>query len=232
MAYARVMPHSAVDERHALAETLREVGPDVATLCGEWTTSRLAAHLVLRERSVHEIGAHVPVPALQRRTERALDELAAASTYDELVDLVARGPVWRDVIGPVPVAWLWSLPAVRETVNLLEYVIHHEDVRRARPDWAPRPLPVSMQQVVWQRLRPVSRLTLRTLPVGVELVWPSHGSLRRGGARRDHGESAVVISGDPLELALLCFGREPVALLDWDGEADAVAAVRDAPIAF
>ena len=43
--------------------------------------------------------------------------------------------------GPVPVAWLWSIPAVREQANLLEYLVHHEDVRRAHAGWTARELP-------------------------------------------------------------------------------------------
>ena len=37
-------------ERRALCDLLLEVGPDHPTLCGDWTTSHLAAHLYIRER--------------------------------------------------------------------------------------------------------------------------------------------------------------------------------------
>ena len=40
----------AQTERAALCELFAEVGPDAHTLCGEWTTRDLAAHLVVRER--------------------------------------------------------------------------------------------------------------------------------------------------------------------------------------
>ena len=40
----------AQDERARLVETMRAVGPDHPTLCGDWTTRDLAAHLVVRER--------------------------------------------------------------------------------------------------------------------------------------------------------------------------------------
>ncbi|MGD0448569.1 MAG: maleylpyruvate isomerase family mycothiol-dependent enzyme [Candidatus Dormibacteria bacterium] len=37
-------------ERRELCDLLIQVGPDAPTLCEGWTTSDLAAHLVLRER--------------------------------------------------------------------------------------------------------------------------------------------------------------------------------------
>ena len=40
----------AQQERAALVTTMRGVGPDQPTLCGDWTTRDLAAHLVIRER--------------------------------------------------------------------------------------------------------------------------------------------------------------------------------------
>src|SRR4051794_41910679 len=80
------MAHLAVVERHALAETLRSVPPDSPTLCGDWTAAQLAAHLVLRERSIVEMSGRIPVPALQRRAERALADYAPRQPHERLVD--------------------------------------------------------------------------------------------------------------------------------------------------
>ena len=38
-------------ERHELCDLMLELGPDVPTLCGEWTAFDLAAHLAIRERN-------------------------------------------------------------------------------------------------------------------------------------------------------------------------------------
>ena len=106
----------ARDERLALSETLRRVGPGSAdTLCGDWTTAQLVAHLVLRERSVVEAAGRLPVasPAPPRR-RRWSTTWPRSAPYDELVDAFERGPRWSEVRGPVPIAWLWSLPPVRE----------------------------------------------------------------------------------------------------------------------
>jgi uncharacterized protein (TIGR03085 family) len=216
----------AVDERHALAETLRSVEPDSPTLCGDWTAAQLAAHLVLRERSILEIGGRLPVRALQRRAERAMDEFAARQPYARLVDAVDGGPSWREVVGPVPIAWAWSIPAVREQANLLEYLVHHEDVRRAAAGWQPRQLPAAVQNAVWKRLPGLTRLTMRSAPVGIALRSPAHGTARTPSARR-HGV-AVIVTGEPAELALFAFGRQSVAKVDYDGTAADVAAAQGA----
>lgn len=224
------MRHHALDERHALAKTLRSAGSDAPTLCGDWSTAQLAAHLVLRERSLVELGGRLPVKRLHESAERLIDQVAERDPYDRLVDLVDAGPSWRDVRWPLPTAAVWSLPAVREAANLTEYLIHHEDVRRAGPDWQPRELPVDVQMAVWKRLPVTSRLSMRKVAVGVELVWPSHGSLRAGANRKE--PAAVRITGDPVELVLFASGRIAKAQVDYAGDADDVARVRGSKIAL
>jgi uncharacterized protein (TIGR03085 family) len=216
----------AVDERRALAETLRSVAPDSPTLCGDWTAAQLAAHLVLRERSIVEMSGRLPVRALQRRAEHAMDEFAAREPYARLVDAVEAGPSWRDLNGPVPVAWAWSIPVVREQANLLEYLVHHEDVRRAAATWQPRDLPADVQAAVWKRLPGLARLTMRGAPVGLALRSPEHGEVRTPRARR-HGV-AVTVTGAPVELALFAFGRQAVAKVEYEGSPADVAAAQGA----
>lgn len=222
------MRHHALEERHALATTLRRAGPDSPTLCGDWTTAQLAAHLVLRERSVVELAGRAPVERLRRLAERQIDDLVARKPYDDLVDAVDRGPSWTDVSWPVPTAAVWSLPVVREAANLLEYVVHHEDVRRSGADWEPRTLPVDHQMAVWKRLPFATRLTLRKVSRGIELEWPGHGSIRSRRAR--HGAATVRVTGEPIELALFAYGRAGVARVEYHGTPEDIAVVRGADI--
>jgi uncharacterized protein (TIGR03085 family) len=222
------MVHFAADERRALAETLRAVDPDSPTLSGEWTAAQLAAHLVLRERSAIELLGRLPQPRLRRIAQRRIDDLVAAQPYGRIVDALEAGPSWRDAQWPVPTAVVWSLPPVRELANLLEYLVHHEDVRRAVPGWAPRALPPEVQAAVWRRLPVSAQLSMRTLPVGVALAWPGHGQHRTLRARRRG--VAVTVSGDPVELTLFAFGRRAVARVDLDGDAADLATVRGTPI--
>jgi uncharacterized protein (TIGR03085 family) len=217
------MVQLALAERHALAQTLRSVAPNAPTLSGDWTAAQLAAHLVLRERSAVELLGRLPNRRLQALAQRQIDDLVAREPYEQLVLAVERGPSWKDATWPVPTSVVWSLPPVRERANLLEYLIHHEDVRRAQAGWAPRSLPAELQTAVWHRLPVTVRLTMRALPLGVALSRPGHGEVRIGRARR-HGV-AVTVRGEPVELALFAFGRHAVARVDLDGRPDDVAAV-------
>lgn len=211
------MPGHAVQERVELAETLRSTDPAAPTLCGQWSAAQLAAHLVLRERSVTELLGRVPSERAHAVAQRAIDRYRARTPYAAMVAAVAAGPP------------LWSpfaLPPVREAINLLEYLVHHEDVRRAGTGWVPRVLPVQRQRAVWSRLRFAARLTLRQLPLAVRLEWPGAGGVSVG-----CGTAEVTVSGPPEELALVAFGRQPVARVSYDGPDDAVATVRGASVA-
>jgi uncharacterized protein (TIGR03085 family) len=218
------MRHHALDERRALAKTLRRTGPDAPTLCGDWRTAQLAAHLVLRERSLVELAGRAPVERWRRRAEGRIDDLVARARYEDLVSDVERGPSVTDF----PVGAVWAVPLVREATNLLEYLVHHEDVRRAAPGWTPRPLPVDVQMAVWKRLPIAGRFTLRKVSVGLELDWPAHGSIHGGRARG--AAPAVRVTGEPVELALFAFGRIDVAQVEYAGDPDDVAMVRGAEI--
>jgi uncharacterized protein (TIGR03085 family) len=220
------MAQLALLERHALAETLRSADPNGPTLSGDWTVAQLTAHLVLRERSIVELLGRVPSRRLRRIAQREIDDLVTREPYQRLVDAVDAGPSWRDVRWPVPTSAVWSLPPVRERANLLEYLVHHEDVRRAGAEWEPRDLPPVLHDAVWRRLPTSTRLTMRTVPVRVALVWPEHGEVRAGRGRG----AAVRVIGDPIELCLFAFGRRAVALVELDGPPDEVARLRDARI--
>lgn len=222
------MRHLAVLERRALAETLRSSEPDAPTLSGDWTAAQLAAHLVLRERSATELLGRLPNKRAQRIAQREIDALVAAQPYEQIVAAVDSGPSWRDARLPVPTALIWSVPAVRERANLVEYLVHHEDVRRAKPGWVPRELPHALVDEIWRRLPVSIRLTMRRVPLGVALGWPGHGEVCTPRAKR-HG-TKVTVTGDPVELLLWAFGRRSVAQVTVDGDPADVAAVSRAPI--
>jgi uncharacterized protein (TIGR03085 family) len=218
------MMHLAVAERHALAETLRCTEPNSPTLSGDWTAAQLTAHLVLRERSAVELLGRLPSWRLQHIAQREIDKLVAHEPYVRLVDQLDAGPSWRDARLPVPTSIIWSLPPVRERANLLEYLVHHEDVRRATPGWAPRELSPAMTDAVWRRLPVSTRLTMRGVPRRVALVWPGHGEVLAGRGR----DVAVRVTGEPVELTLFAFGRRDVARVEYDGAPLDVGAVRGA----
>jgi uncharacterized protein (TIGR03085 family) len=199
-------------EREALAAAFRTAGPDAATLCTGWATRHLLAHLVQREN--HPI-ANI-VDQLSRRApgeERHLGRLAASTRTDAGFEALIR----RFADGPhrwSPMNW------AGEALNLLEFIIHHEDVRRGGADQPqPRDLPAEETRVIFHRLRTLARLAYRQAPVGVMLV-------SRDGDRQvvKKGERQVQLSGAPIELALYLSGRQRAATVQLDGTPDATEA--------
>ncbi|MBP2477193.1 uncharacterized protein (TIGR03085 family) [Crossiella equi] len=192
-------------ERRDLVQLFTAVGPEAPTLCGEWTTRDLAAHLVLRERRL-DAAPGIALSAFAGHTRKVQEELAA-KPWAELVDLVRTGPPWWSPYG---------LPGLEDLVNGAEYFIHHEDVRRAQSGWQPRDLD---QDPLWRMVGMAGRITFRKSPVGIVLARPS-------GERRvlRNGPSPVTITGEPAELLLHAFGRAEVHV-ELSGDARAVDVV-------
>ena len=214
--YADGVTNHVAAERAALADLLTDLGPDAPTLCTGWTTYDLAAHLVIRER-IPSSWPGIALPRLAGRTERVQREFKAAHPYQESVRMVRQGP-------PV---WLpHGAPVLGEAINLLEYLVHHEDVRRAQPGWVPRAVPTDLADAVWGHLRVAARLMLRKAPVGVVL----HRSGTEARIRAKRGEPVVTVTGDPVELALYAFNRRSVARVDLRGDGTAVARLAAADI--
>jgi len=202
-------------ERRDLAELMLAEGPDAPTLCGEWTTKDLAAHLVVREARP-DAGVGIVFSPLAWWTDR-VTRATASQPYPELVRRVRTGP---------PTLSVFSLPGAEGMANLVEYFVHHEDVRRAQPDWRPRDLPVGLGDELWSRLRQLARLTYRRVPVGVTLV-------RTDGDGGTHvarsGEPMVTLRGTAQELLLRSYGRREVDL-EVEGDPAAVEAFESAPL--
>lgn len=197
-------------ERAALADLLASVGPDQPTLCGDWTTRDLAAHLAVRERRP-DATPGVAVKALAGYTE-TVQNTYADRPYDELVELVRSGP---GRFSP------FSLPGADTFFNTTEYAIHHEDVRRAAPGWEPRDLPPRVQDTLWKALASRSPISFRGLACGVELHRTDQP--RAKPLVPATGDSTVTLSGEPMELLLYVFGRRDQARVDITGDATAIA---------
>jgi uncharacterized protein (TIGR03085 family) len=218
---------NARDERLALCALLDRCGPQAATLCAGWRTAELAAHLVLRERRPAAALGILGGP-LARHTRRVQARLVATVPFADLVQAVRTGP---------PRLSVYAIPGADERLNLAEYFVHHEDVRRARPGWQPRELSSSLTDALWRQLARAGYL-LRSAPVGIEFARPAQGGQPRpaGGAAPDRAvrmtvrarAPMVTVIGPPGELTLWAFGRESVARVRLDGSDADIRAVEQA----
>jgi uncharacterized protein (TIGR03085 family) len=198
-------------ERDELCDLLLALGPDAPTLCEGWVTVDLAAHLVIREREPLST-AGILSPRFAGYTRRRQDA-AATTGLTALVDRLRTPPL-------LP----WRLPGIRTMFNLNEYVVHHEDVRRAN-GLGPRIDRPELQEAIWKVLGGSARMATRKLgAVGLDLVRPDG---ERRTARK--GAPTAVLTGEPVELALYLNGRKADAAVELTGPPDAVAAVEAAP---
>ncbi len=202
-------------ERQEICDLFSDVGPDAPTLCGDWTTRDLAAHLVVRE-SRPDAALGIVIRPLAGYTD-SIQAKVAHRAWPELVRDVRDGP---------PLLSPFRLPGAQSIADPFEFTIHHEDVRRARPGWEPRDLPMGEQDLIWERLARAARLLARRSPVGIALV--RNGTGERIVAKA--GASSVTLTGEPLELLLRLYGRTE-CIVDVDGPPPAIAAFESARFA-
>ncbi|MFD5076639.1 TIGR03085 family metal-binding protein [Streptomyces sp. NPDC058371] len=205
------MSTHAKRERLLLADLLEAEGPDAPTLCGDWNTRDLAAHVVVRERRADAAGG-ILIKQLAPRLERVQAEFAE-KPYEELIQLIRTGP---------PRFSPFSLKQIDEASNTVEFYVHTEDVRRAQPDWTPRPLDAVFQDALWSRLERTARLVGRGVPTGLVLRRPDGQT-----AVAHKGTPVVTVTGEPSELLLFVYGRQNVADVALDGEKDAIAKLQE-----
>jgi uncharacterized protein (TIGR03085 family) len=147
---------------------------------------------------------------------------AQKTPFPRLVEILRQGP---------PRFSLFGLPGADELVNTVEFFVHHEDVRRAQPDWQPRALDPGLADDLWRRLRS-ARFFLRKVPVGLEFARedapaPSGGQASSGHVRltAKARTPAVTVIGPPAELTMWAMGRTAAAQVRFDGSPAAVQAL-------
>jgi uncharacterized protein (TIGR03085 family) len=203
-------------ERLALSELLEETGPDAPTLCEGWNTRDLVAHLVLRERRP-DAAAGVMGGPVAGHTRRVQEQFKKRYTYPELIELLRSGP---------PQLSPFAIPGMDEKANMVEYFVHHEDVRRAAPGWEPRELSPGLSRALWGRLRG-TRFFLRKAPVGIELAREDGGDEQSFRVTIRKGTPVVTVIGPPAELTMWATGRVGAARVRYDGTESSVAALRN-----
>jgi uncharacterized protein (TIGR03085 family) len=150
------------------------------------------------------------VPALAPVAERAMRSYDAMP-WHERVGLLRSGP-------PV---WSPMRPArIDAAANGGELLVHHEDLRRGKPDWEPRSPNAERDAEAWVLVQRAARMFYRRSPVGVVLRLPSGEQVVAKDA-----PGVVTLTGEPVELLLHAFGRTAVRL-ETDGadvDVDALA---------
>jgi uncharacterized protein (TIGR03085 family) len=188
----------ADSERAGLAELFGQLGPDAPTCCAGWTTAHLAAHLVTRDRrpdAMPGFGLEMLSPRLGAWSHRVEDRLRTTTSFPEVVDRFRAGPpAW------LPMGW----GPVARLANTAEFVVHHEDVRRAQPDWRPRALSPAQQDALWT---PATLYARRSAGRRGLVLRRSDAT----GVEKRIGAGGRTVTGEPLELLLWASGRRDVA---------------------
>ncbi|MGY1702033.1 TIGR03085 family metal-binding protein [Geodermatophilus sp. SYSU D00766] len=204
----------AARERAALADLLADLGPDAPTCCEGWTTAHLAAHLVTRDRRPDALPGYAlertPVGGRAHAYSARLEERLRTSTpYEQVVARVRQGPPpW------LPAGWA-PVAALTDTA---EFAIHHEDVRRAQPDWEPRALPLADADRLWGAAQLFARTVAPRYPGGLVL---QRSDVPGPGRRIRGGGDVATVEGEPLEVLLWATGRRGVARVAVRGGAPA-----------
>jgi uncharacterized protein (TIGR03085 family) len=200
-------------ERAALCELFTEVGPDAGTLCGDWTTRDLAAHLVVRERRP-DAAIGIIVSKAAGYTDK-VQAGVAASEWDDLIDTVRSGPpIWSPT----------KIEAIDKLANTVEFFVHHEDVRRTADGWEPRDLDADLTDALYSMLSKMAKRLVKSSPVGIVLA-PDDG---RPTIVVKQAEPSVTVSGAVGELVMFVYGRQAHSRVKITGDEASIAAVQSA----
>ena len=210
------MTRMAQTERTALCDTALQVGEDQPTLCEGWTVKDLVVHLLVRERSLGAAG--IMLSPLARLTELESRRIGAQD-FPVLVERLRGGPPrWTP----------YALPKLDTAVNTLEFFVHHEDIRRAQPEWQPRELSTAEQKLLWTMTRTTGKALVRKAPTGVAIENSATGSR----TVLKEAPTQVVVRGLPSEVTMFVFGRREQARVELLGPDEDVAALHDTSLGF
>lgn len=211
--YIAHMPSTPAQiERQALCDLFAEVGPDAPTLCGDWTTRDLAAHLIMRERRPDGAVGIVfsPAAGYSDRVQASI----ADTEWGELVDQVRSGPpIWS----PTRIA------AVDRLANTVEFFVHHEDVRRAGDSWDERDISPELAKGLHSAVAKLAKQLTKRSDYGIVLE-PTE-DLEPIAANK--ATPSVTVRGSMGELVLFAYGRMAQCNVELVGDDEAVEAVKN-----
>ncbi|MGH9213008.1 MAG: TIGR03085 family metal-binding protein [Acidimicrobiales bacterium] len=202
-------------EREQLCDLFLQLGPEAPTLCDGWSTLDLAAHLVVRETDPRAGPAILGGDRFAELEQRLMDR-ARSRGLDALVERLRGGPPL------VP----WRIPGLRGLLNLNEWFVHHEDVRRANGQ-EPRVDVAVLEAELWASLGRARFMVRGLKDAGLELVAAGYGT--RTVRNR---EPKATVQGGPQELVLFLSGRRDAAEVGVTGDDEAKAALAAARLGF
>lgn len=194
-------------ERQALCDTALTLDAADPTLCGDWDVAMLLAHLIVRERRLLQAGG-IMIPALSGVTDRAMAKEAARG-FPAMVQTLRKAPLTP-----------YSLPGIEKYTQTLEYVVHHEDLRRGQPGWEPRELPAADVEELWSLVGRSGSYLGRNLKVPTRIA---RSDKPDASARFSKGDDPVVVTGPVVELVMWAFGRSALRDVTIDGPPAKVA---------
>ncbi|HUS43145.1 MAG TPA: TIGR03085 family metal-binding protein [Ilumatobacteraceae bacterium] len=200
-------------ERAELCDMFVELGPDRPTLCGDWTTRDLAAHLVVRERRP-DAAIGIVMSKAAGYTDKVQSGVAATD-WGKLVETVRSGPpIWSPT----------RIGKIDELANTVEFFVHLEDVRRAQPAWDQRDLDADLVDALYGVLSTMAKRLVKSSSVGIVLEPDDdHEPIIAKQA-----EPSVTVSGPVGELVMFVYGRQAHSRVEMSGDDDSVAAVNTA----
>lgn len=199
-------------ERLALCDLALQLGPEAPTLCDGWAARELLAHLLVRERS--PLGAPgIAIAPLSGLTDKAM-AAEARRPFPAMVERLRS-------IGLTP----YRLPGIEWLANTVEYVVHHEDLRRGQADWEPRTLARADEDTLWRQLGLIGTMAARQ--AGIPLVVQRADDPTSSKVLLK-GDSPVTVTGPPSELILMLSGRHQLRNLEYDGPPERVAELKGA----
>jgi uncharacterized protein (TIGR03085 family) len=199
------MTSLAKRERYAIAQTLRNLGPDAPTLCEGWTSFDLLVHLISREnRPDAAIG--ILIPAFSQYSKKVAEDIKQRG-FETLVQEFEDGP---KQFSP------FAIPGIDNLANSFEFLVHHEDLLRAQPNYVARVFVDLDKKLLWKRFTQSGRLFLRKAKVGII------AKSDQGVFTIKSGNSCVTMEGDVVDLILYSFGRKSAANIKFEGDEESI----------
>jgi len=202
--YCLDMTSLAKRERFAIAQTLRNLGPNAPTLCEGWTSFDLLVHLISRETRP-DAAVGILIPAFAQYSKKV-------AGFETLVQEFEDGP---KQFSP------FAIPGIDSLANSFEFLVHHEDLLRAQPNYVARVFGDLDKKMLWKRFTQSGRIFLRKAKVGII------AKSDQGVFTIKSGNSCVTMEGDVVDLILYSFGRKSVANIKFEGDEESIRILKE-----